>query len=214
MSRPNLKLATGEPPPRSPEREQLAEAIARRDTASKQLVRVQAAHERASNTIYDLKDSVDKAIAALDAAKVGEESYLAAVALGEADASLSPVKTAVANVEQANDLLDTARRTRDALEAEIKAAEREIMFADMALDKCVGDVARADPAIRKLAAEYAAARRRAVDLQSAMEAVQSYLPDDLQFWHGSIPAAELVGVAAWKAVLQTLRTDADAPLPS
>jgi chromosome segregation ATPase len=215
MSKPAMRLV-GDAPPRSPEREQLAEAIARRDTATKQLARIQAAHERASNTIYDLKDSVDKAIAALDAAKVGEESYLAAVALGDADAALSPVKAAAAAVEEANDQLGTARRTRDALETETKAAENDLMFADMALDKCVGDVVRAEPAVRKLAAEYAAARRRAVDLQRAMEAVQSYLPDDFLYWHGSgsFPDAELVAVAAWRAVLKELRTDADAPLPS
>ena len=208
MSKPAMRLV-GDAPPRSPEREQLAEAIARRDTATKQLARIQAAHERASNTIYDLKDSVDKAIAALDAAKVGEESYLAAVALGDADAALSPVKAAAAAVEEANDQLGTARRTRDALETETKAAENDLMFADMALDKCVGDVVRAEPAVRKLAAEYAAAQR-------AMEAVQSYLPDDFLYWHGSgsFPDAELVAVAAWRAVLKELRTDADAPLPS
>jgi chromosome segregation ATPase len=215
MSKPAMRLV-GDAPPRSPEREQLAEAIARRDTAEKQLVRVRAAHERASNTIYDLKDSVDKAIATLDEAKVGEGGYLTSVALGEADAALSPVKTAVANVEQANDQLGTARRTRDALETEIKAAERELMFADMALGKCVGDVVRADPAVRQLAAEYAAARRRAVDLQRSMEAVQAYLPDDICHWHGSgsFPDAELVVVTAWRAVLKELRTDADAELPS
>src|ERR1017187_8206542 len=126
--KPNMKLV-GDAPPRSPEREQLAEAIARRDTATKQLVRIAAAHERASETVYDLKDSVDKAIATLDAAKAGEGSYLAAVALGEADAALSPIKTAAAAVEEANDQLYTARHMRDALEAEIKSAERELMWA-------------------------------------------------------------------------------------
>jgi hypothetical protein len=107
-------------------------------------------------------------------------------------------------------------RTRDALEAEMKPAERELMFADMGLDKCVGDVVRVEPATRKLAAEYAAARRRVIDLQRAMEAVQSYLPDDLLYWHGSgsFPDAELVGMAAWKAALKELRTDADAELPT
>src|SRR5664280_3663752 len=102
--KPNMKLV-GDAPPRTPEREQLAEAIARRDTAMKQIARIQAAHERASNTIYDLKDSVDKAIATLDEAKAGEGSYLAAVALGDADAALSPIKTATAAVEGANDQL-------------------------------------------------------------------------------------------------------------
>src|ERR1035437_6819490 len=154
MSKPAMRLVDATSPPRTPEREALAEAIARRDTATKQLARIQAAHERASNTVYDLKDSVDKAIATLDEAKAGEGSYLAAVALGDADAALSPVKAAAAAVEEANDQLGTARRTRDALEDEIKVVERELMLADMALDKCIAAAVKADPATARLVDDF------------------------------------------------------------
>jgi chromosome segregation ATPase len=211
--KPNMRLV-GDAPPRSPEREQLAEAIARRDTATKQLVRIAAAHERVSNTIYDLKDSVDKAIATLDEEKAGEGSYLAAVALGEADAALSPVKAAAAVVEEANDQLGTARRTRDALEAEMKAVESELMWAKSKLDDAVRDVVRADPAIRKLAADHAAANRHYNDLHRAMETVQYFLPDDLKFWHGTGRWPDLAAAATWSAAITALASDADAPLPS
>jgi chromosome segregation ATPase len=209
-----MRLVDATSPPRSPEREQLAEAIARHADAARQIARIRAAQERAADTVYEAKDRIAMAISALDEAKATEGSFLAAIALGESAASASPVKDCAAAVEQANDQLDTARRTRDALETEMKAVESEMLFASMAVDKCVGDVVRDAPAIRALAGQYAAAQRRAVDLQRAMETVQSFLPDDLQFWHGSIPAAELISVVAWKAALQTLRTDADAPLPS
>src|ERR1035437_5838966 len=159
MSKPAMRLVDATSPPRTPEREALAEAIARRDTATKQLARIQTAHEHASETVYDLKDSVDKAIATLDEAKAGEGSYLAAVALGDADAALSPVKAAAAAVEEANDQLGTARRTRDALEAEMKAVESELMWAKNKLDDAVRDVVRADPAIRKLAGDFSSANR-------------------------------------------------------
>jgi chromosome segregation ATPase len=204
----------GDAPPRTPEREALAEAIARRDTATKQLARIQAAHERASNTIYDLKDSVDKAIATLDEAKAGEGSYLAAVALGDADAALSPVKAAAAAVEEANDQLGTARRTRDALEAEMKAVESELMWTKSKLDDAVRDVVRADPAIRKLAGDHAAADRHYNDLHRAMETMQRYLPDDLKFWHGTGRWPDLTGAATWSAAITALASDAGAPLPS
>jgi chromosome segregation ATPase len=212
--KPNMKLV-GDAPPRSPEREQLAEAIARRDTATKHLKRIQAAHERASNTIYDLKDRVDKVIATLDEAKAGEGSYLAAVALGEADAALSPVKTAAANVEQANDLLDTARRTRDALETEIKAVERELMFADMATDERIADAVRTDPAVRQLVADFEAASKTYAELRQAMTAVRrEWLPDASRSWDSIRNWPEMPTAVAWKAALAALREDADAPLPS
>jgi chromosome segregation ATPase len=213
MSKPNMKLV-GDAPPRSPEREQLAEAIARRDTATKQLVRIAAAHERASETVYDLKDSVDKAIATLDEAKAGEGSYLAAVALGEADATLSPVKAAAAAVEEANDQLGTARRTRDALEAEMKAVESELMWAKSKLDDAVRDVVRADPAIRKLAADFSSANRHYNDLHRAMETVQNFLPDDLKYWHGTGRWPDLAAAATWSAAITALASDADARLPT
>jgi chromosome segregation ATPase len=217
MSKPAMRLVDATSPPRTPEREALAEAIERHSAARERLAAIKTAQERAFDSVINLKDAVDKAIAALDEAKADESRQLVEAFIGgETAVVASPVKAAVANVEQANDLLDTARRTRAALEAEIKAVESELMFADMALDKCVGDVVRAEPAVRKLAAEYAAAQRRAVDLQRAMEAIQSYLPDDIRYWHGSgsFPDAELVAVAAWRAVLKELRTDADAELPS
>jgi chromosome segregation ATPase len=213
MGKPNLRLAT-EPPERTPERQSLAQAIARHDAAAKRLAAITAAHERASGAVYDLKDGVDKAIAALDEAKAGEGSYLAAIALGEADATLSPVKTAAANVEQANDQLGTVRRTRDALEAEMKAVESELMWAKSKLDDAVRDVVRADPAIRKLAGDHAAADRHYNDLHRAMETVQNFLPDDLKFWHGTGRWPDLAAAATWSAAITALAGDADAPLPS
>jgi chromosome segregation ATPase len=214
MGKPNLRIA-GEAPPRTPEREQLAEAIARRDTATKQLARIQAAHERASDTVYELKDGVDKAIATLNEAKAGEGSYLAAVALGEADVALSPVKTAAANVEQANDQLGTARRTRAALEAEIKVVERELMFADMALDERIADAVRADPAVRQLVTDFEVASKTYAELRQAMTAVRcEWLPDASRSWDSIRNWPEMPTVATWKAALAALRENADAPLPS
>jgi chromosome segregation ATPase len=213
MGKPNLRLAT-EPPERTPERQSLALAIARHDATAKRLAAITAAHERASGAVYDLKDGVDKAIAALDEAKAGEGSYLAAIALGEADATLSSVKTAAANVEQANDQLGTVCRTRDALEAEMKAVESELMWAKSKLDDAVRDVVRADPAIRKLAGDHAAADRHYNDLHRAMETVQNFLPDDLKFWHGTGRWPDLAAAATWSAAITALASDADAALPS
>jgi chromosome segregation ATPase len=213
MTKPAMRLV-GDAPPRTPEREQLAEAIARRDTATQQLARIQAAHERAADTVYEAKDSVAKAIAALDAAKAGEGSYLAAVALGEADAALSPIKTAAAAVEEANDQLYTARHMRDALEAEIKSAERELMWAKSKLDEAVGEAVNADPATARLVAVFNEAERRFMSLRQAMGVVgTSRLPKGSEFWDCQHSWPELPDAAQWKAAFEALRTDADAPLP-
>src|SRR5664279_2077462 len=212
--KPNMKLV-GDAPPRSPEREQLAAAQERHGAATKQLVRIQAAHERAADTVYEAKDSVAKAIAALDEAKAGEGSYLAAAALGEADAALSPVKTAAAAVEQANDQLGTARHMRDALEAEIKSAERELMWAKSKLDDAVNDAVKADPATARLVATFSEAERRFMSLRQAMGVVgTSRLPQGSEFWDCQHNWPALTDAPVWQAAVTALRTDADAPLPS
>ena len=214
MPKPAMRLV-GDAPPRTPEREALAEAIARRDTATKQLVRIAAAHEHASETVYDLKDSVDKAIATLDEAKAGEGSYLAAVALGDADAALSPVKAAAAAVEEANDQLGTARRTRDALEAEMKAVESELMWAKSKLDEAVGDAVKADPATARLVAVFNEAERRFMSLRQAMGVVgTSRLPKGSEFWDCQHNWPALTDAPVWQAAVTALASDADAPLPS
>ena len=212
--KPNMRLV-GDAPPRTPEREQLAEAIARRDTATKQLARIQAAHERAADAVYEAKDSVAKAIAALDAAKAGEGSYLAAVALGEADAALSPIKTATAAVEEANDQLYTARHMRDALEAEIKSAERELMWAKSKLDDAVHAAVKADPATARLVAVFNEAERRFMSLRQAMGVVgTSRLPKGSEFWDCQHNWPALTDAPVWQAAVTALASDADAPLPS
>ena len=168
-----------------------------------------------ADTVYEAKDSVAKAIAALDAAKAGEGSYLAAVALGEADAALSPIKTAAAAVEEANDQLGTARRMRDALEAEIKSAERELMWAKNKLDEAVGDAVKADPATAQLVAAFNEAERRFMSLRQAMGVVStSRLPVEAQFWDSIHTWPAMADAPVWQAAIAALASDADAELPT
>lgn len=215
MSKPAMRLVDATSPPRTPERESLAEAIARHGAATKQLVRIAAAHERASETVFDSNDSVDRATAALDEAKVGEGSYLTAVALGEADAAASPVKTAAANVEQANEQLATARRTRDALEAEIKTAENNLMWAKNKINDVVGAAVKTDPATAQLVAEFNAAELQYFSLKQQMGIVRTdRMPDEAKFWYCEHNWPESPGVAKWRAALAALASDADALLPT
>jgi chromosome segregation ATPase len=212
--KPNMKLV-GEPPPRTPEREALAEAIARRDAATKQLARVQAALDRASDAVYDSKDGVDKAIAALDEAKADEGRHLTAVALGEADAALSPVKTAAAVVEQANEQLATARAMRTALEAEIKTAENDLMWTKNKIDDAVSAAVKTDPAVRQLVADFEAASKTYAELRQAMNVVRrERMPDTPGSWDSVRNWSELPAATAWKVAIDALASDADALLPS
>jgi len=217
MSRPNLKLATGEPPPRSPERVELASVIERHSAALAVRDRVRAAQERAADQLYREGGAIDtarKTKAAVEEARASEVHHLAAAFIDGATAEPSLMEAATAAAEAADAELARVRRTIAALEQEAADAERDLGFVAMAVDAAVRDVVRADPAIRKLAGDHAAADRHYNDLHRAMETMQNFLPDDLKFWHGTGRWPDLAAAATWSAAITALASDADAPLPS
>src|SRR5215831_11193528 len=82
MSKPNLKLAEA-PPPRTPEREALAQAMADHEAAQHSLRKVQDAAEEADQLAWRANDALEAAQKALSKAKQTEGERLAAVALQE-----------------------------------------------------------------------------------------------------------------------------------
>ena len=213
--RSNLKLATtGDPPPRSAERQTLAEAIDRHREENAHLESLRAALENISGEIFgDAGAALSRAEAALVEAKADESRHLAAVALGQAMAE-DPVKAATLALEDARGKVDKLRKTRTALEAEQKAAERALMYAEMRRDEAVSAAVKADPAVRQLVAAFNEAERNYMSLRQVMGIVGTErLPDEAKFWDSIHRWSEMPGAAQWKAALAALRTDADAALP-
>jgi hypothetical protein len=61
MANPHIKLATSDPPPRSPERAALADIIERRDMLAREIEAAQAALRKAKDYRYDSQCRLDKA---------------------------------------------------------------------------------------------------------------------------------------------------------
>ena len=226
MSRPNLKLA-GEPP-RSPEREALAEAIARHDAAVDRLAAVQAAREQATQAQYDAKDAIRAAATAVEQSKVDA----ALVLTGAAPGALS-VKDARTKLQDCEDAIEAAISAGGTLVASEKEAAAEVEYANTALEKSVAAVVRAEAPVAKMLAEAKALQNdlvaRRVELRQLYNAdlvaedvvaeMRKFLlfENTLPVGRGQVeygnydahPAAD-----PWKAVLQELRENADAPLPS
>jgi chromosome segregation ATPase len=214
MSKPAMRLVDASP--RTPEREALAAAIERRDTAAIRLATIKIAQERAMNSVFDLKDAVDKAIAALEQAKADEPHQLVEAFIGGATVEVaSPVKSAAAAVEQANGRLAAARQMRAALEQEEKTAENDLMWAKNKLDGAVGDAVKADPATAQLVADFEAANKTCIELRQALSTLQrEWLPAEAVRWDSIHPWSEMPAAVVWKVALAALREDADAPLPT
>ena len=215
MSKPAMRLVDAAvSPPRTPERAELAAAQERHADAVRQLAANESAQQTTTEAIYAARDTVKAATAAIEEAKANAATHLTAVAMGNAGPAPTSVKAARVALQDAEDALEAALAARAELEQQHKDAEHEIEYAGMALGNAVANVVRDAPELRKLAADHAAADRHYHDLHFAMEAVQSFLPDDLKYWHGTGRWPDLAAAATWKAALQELRENADVPLPT
>lgn len=222
MGKPNLRIA-GEP-----EREQLAEAIARHAEAVDRLAAVQAARERTDNARRDAKEAIAKATAGVEQANLNAASAL----VGGAPAAIT-VKGARATLQDAEDALEASIEAGSVLVATEKEAAAELGYATTALDDRLRDVVRAEANVTQLLAEAKAAQADLIAKRVRLRflfnenligeqdatAVRSFLlfENNLpvgrgQLEHGNFDAHP--AAATWKEAIAALRTDADAELPT
>lgn len=228
---PAVQLRTvATPPRRTPEREQLAEAIARHAAAEQRVARIAAAQEHASGATLEARVAVRKAQDAR--AETNEASFLAAVALGEADPANSPVKAAVVAIDDAEATLNLARRTSAALGEEEKAAASDLQRAKSRLDDAVADVMKAAVSVADLLKEAEAAQADLINRRIVLrhlhrtgcisapleQDVRSFL-FDIFVLPATIGQAEFKNFDnhpaedSWRAAQSALLRNADAPLP-
>ena len=228
MSKPAMRLVDATSPPRTPERESLAEAIARHAEATNRLAAVQAARERTEQARRDAKEAIAKATAGVEQAKIDAAAQL----VGSAPGALS-VKAARAALTDCEDALEAAIEAGGILVTTEKEAADEVEWAQTALKKCVGAVVKSEANVGQLLKEAEAAQAELInkrivlrhlfnnDLVAEQEqpAVRTFmlfqntLPVGRgQLEHGNFdkhPAAD-----PYKRAIEALRTDADAPLPT
>jgi hypothetical protein len=204
----------------SPERAALRVAIEQHATAERRLAKINDARERAASVGITAWSTVKAAKSALEEAKTGEGRYLAAVALGEADAAASPLKLATDALTKAEADYELKKKTEDALRGETEAAENELASARAHLNAAVKAAVAADPATQRLVHDYQLAQKTYLDLCKLMSDLsnvgcspvgqfgEGYAPRHNFLSQGSAPAAQ-----AWLAAISQLRTDADTALP-
>jgi hypothetical protein len=197
---------------KSPEREQLAEAIKAHADAVATFNRVSQAKEEASEVSLRASAALTRAQAVLAEAKVTEGSRLASVALGEQSALL-PVAEAELAVTQATNDRTVAENTLSALEAREETERRAVDEARRAIDSAVSDVVRSDPTTQKLAADQEEINRRLATNTLVLNCLTEHGCNPLSRW-GYDQQAGLAAVAdQWRVAIAALRTDADAELP-
>ena len=224
------------PPSRSPEREALAEAIERRDAAAAHLARLKTALEQSEGSALRRRwrccvpSTVPRN--SLKKPRRTRARHLAAVALGEATEDADPVKAAERALTEANAQLDRARKTVDALTAEVNDATKERDRAKRKIDDAVRDVfaseagATISSTLREAAAlqEQLGAKRLVLSFlhdacfetwppTSATKPIENFLFARAYPLEDSRTPAH-PALAPWRNAQEALATDADAPLPT
>jgi hypothetical protein len=152
------------PPPRSPERQKLADAISALAQAVHEADRVEEAQQRLFDKMHDvLNPAVEAAREALVEAEDSAPEHLVDAVLA---GSISEDGSAVARIHlrQAETAVEQTRQARRVLENRAEQAQIDIGNARQALDRAVAGVIATDPAKQAVMAEFFAAGRRTLQL--------------------------------------------------
>ncbi len=232
----------GGTPPLSAERVALADAIAAQVDLAARRAATSAAIGPASEAIWAAHSRVDAAPKLIERAKANCAQHLADVARGVGGTPPQTIREARNALTDAQDDLDVARATRDALEAELKRLDSRDYFVKNAVEEAARAVISAEAAdtAKAMAAELTRLQHQVYTTGLALEwlttsgralpAIERHggmfgrVADDtirntIQCLHEPPVAWDRRvhgmsdGAAPWVAAFAALQVDATAPLP-
>jgi chromosome segregation ATPase len=193
----------------SSERADLADRIERHRAALAELEKLRDARERAAALVRAAKEDVRSAETALD--RCDAEAVSALIGGGD----IADEAKLRAEVQAAQQRLDTLRKAAVTIEEPIKQAESRVGIIEVRVKTAIVGLIKGDAATHALIARYRDAARGYEDARRAMAYLDSLgaLPEN-SHWQATPPWPDLAGAAPWQAAVEALLTDADAPLPS
>jgi hypothetical protein len=240
-ARSNVPAPPVEAPVRSPEREALATAIARRAAAVDRLDRAERALARAGEMGREAYSDEQRAETALVDARAGEDRWLADALLADGEPGTSPIRTAEAALAKAREQREAAGNASTALRQQVERDRVAVDYARQDVRRAAAQVLGASPAteaaierLERAEAELVEAgdqmlwlcRVGAIDIERAPDGGWRADATDMRHrarsaarrleappiaWHELIRQA--AGTAEWEAVLVALTDDADTPCP-
>jgi hypothetical protein len=215
-------LQRGEPP-RSPERQRLAEAIDRLAAATTRAERVAEAGRRASRELFDEALPAESAAAeALAEARQRRPQAIVDRLLGAVPSGAPTLTEAEAALRRAEERVAETREARSLLEVEASRASDALHAEQRNLGNAVAAVVEADPARDAALIEFKMVANRALRLAMALKTAGLELRDvdghGLRLGVADVPtplgsSSAFRPDSAWQSALAALRKDPDAPLP-
>ncbi len=200
---------------RSPERDALAEAIAARDEADREEAALARARQRAAQDLFGQRRLVEAAeLALVEARERDKAESVASFVSGEPNAAPSGIPEAEAALRRAKEKLAEI----EAIAADLAGRGREPGFSvpSKQVEDAIKAVLKADPTVRRLANDFAAARAAYLQYHSTLRWLNAhgYVPDDLS--RAAPSPSETFFVPPdplWVETVEALRHSHDSPLP-
>jgi hypothetical protein len=140
----NLKLASSSAsPPRSPERQALADIIFRHDALMREIENAKAAHAKAREHRYDAQCALEKARADADAA-TDIDSFIEAVSSGDVAEQLKTAAGPVDNIDRLEHDVERWQMTEAACSARVTDLERDARYFPIHAQRHIDDVVKSE----------------------------------------------------------------------
>jgi len=218
MANPNLKLATSDPPPRSPERAALADVISRHDALMREIENAKAAHAKAREHRYDAQCALEKARADADAA-TDIDSFIEAVNSGDVAEQLKTAAGPVDNIDRLERDVERWQMTEEACKQRVEEMEHDTryfpVFAQRHIDDVVKTEADIDVLLDGLDEMWTEVNRR-LSILSWLHGNKRIKDEDVKKVFSAIQynlIEDSAAVDGWRQAVKNLMQNADAELP-
>jgi hypothetical protein len=215
---PNLKLAFSDPPPRSPERQALADIIARRNALAREIEAAQAAHAKAREHRYDAQCHLEKARADAELA-MSVDAYIAAVSSGDIAEELKAAAGPSDSIERLEHDAERWKLTEAACRARVVELERDERYFPIYAQRHIDDVVKSEVDIGVLLDGFESLwteLNRRLSILSWLHGNRRIKDDDVKRVFAAIKynlIEDSAAVDAWRKAIETLQNDADAGIP-
>jgi hypothetical protein len=201
---------------RSPEREALAEAIAKRDERAAEVSRIQTALSAAEAARFSAFLRLDDARAGL--AKSRREAAINAAAryLGEEPLSDLRIPEGRREVERLEAELEDAKVLLAALEQRLHDAKSSLEYREMDVDRCLPEAVQGEPAVERAVSDFVKAAQAYRDATATVRLLsrKGMLSKSLEStFKWTLQARDSEPSGAWLTALAELSRDAGAQLP-
>jgi hypothetical protein len=201
---------------RSPERQALAQAIAKRDERAGEVKRISDAVHAAEKHRFSTFLALDDARASL--AKSRSEAAINAAAryLGEAPLSDLRVPEGRREVERLESELEDAKVLLAALEQRLHDAKSTLGYREMDVERCLSEVVQGDPAVEWAVSDFVKAAQGFRDAAATvgMLSRKGMLSKSLEStYRWTLQENDSEPAGAWVTALAELSRDADVELP-